>query len=144
MEKDKFWEYFDDESREYVQTIMDAEKDYYDKAEKFITPILKENDSVLDIGNGGIINYDYSFLKELICADLSVSNKIKEVYKNVPNISFIESNIMDMSNINSERFNAVIIQKVIHHLAEVDYKTTKRNCIKAIHECLRVLHRGGY
>ena len=33
MEKDKFWEYFDDESREYVQTIMDAEQDYYDKAE---------------------------------------------------------------------------------------------------------------
>lgn len=36
MEKDKFWGYFDDKSREYVQTIMDAEGDYYDKVEKFI------------------------------------------------------------------------------------------------------------
>lgn len=119
---DKFWEYFDDESREYVQTILDAEGDYYDKAGKFITPQLVENGSVLDIGNGGILNYDYSGLKELVCADISVSKKVKEVYKTVPNVSFIESNIMKMDNIQTGRFDAVIVQKVIHHLAESNYK----------------------
>ncbi len=132
MKKDKFWEYFDDESREYVQTIMDAEGDYYDKAERFISPLLKDNWCVLDIGNGGILNYEYSTLKELVCADISVSRKIEEVYKDVPNVSFIESNIMDMSNVESNRFDAVIVQKVIHHLAENNYSTTRNNCIKAI------------
>ena len=120
MDKDKFWEYFDDKSREYVKTIMDAEGDYYDKAEKFITPLLVPGGRVLDIGNGGILNYDYSQLKELLCADISVSKKIEEVYKKVPNVSFIESNIMDMKNIEDGRFDAVIVQKVIHHLAEKD------------------------
>lgn len=143
MEKDKFWEYFDDESREYVQTIMNAEGDYYDKAEKFISPLLKINGNVLDIGNGGILNYDYSNLKELLCADISVSKKIEEVYKDVPNVSFIESNIMDMNNIADGRFDAVIVQKVIHHLAEKDYKTTRNNCIQAMKECIRVLKPGG-
>ena len=56
MAKDKFWEYFDDESREYVQTIIDTEGDYYDIAEKFITPLLKKDENVLDIGNSGILN----------------------------------------------------------------------------------------
>lgn len=143
MEKGKFWEYFDDESREYVQTIMDAEGDYYDKAEKFITPLLKNGASVLDIGNGGILNYDYSELKELLCADISVSKKIEEAYRNIPNVSFIESNIMDMNNVEDRRFDAVIVQKVIHHLAESDYRTTRNNCIKAMRECIRVLKPGG-
>lgn len=143
MEKDKFWEYFDDESREYVQTIMDAEGDYYDKAEKFITPLLKDNGCVLDIGNGGILNYDYSNLKELVCADISVSKKIEEVYKDVPNVSFLESNIMNMDNVEDERFDAVIVQKVIHHLAEKNYKQTRENCVAAMRECIRVLKPGG-
>ena len=143
MEKDKFWEYFDDESREYVQTIMDAEGDYYDKAEKFITPLLKDNGCVLDIGNGGILNYEYASLKELVCADISVSKKIEEVYKDVPNVAFIESNIMDMKNVEDSRFDAVIVQKVIHHLAENNYSTTRRNCVRAMRECVRVLKPGG-
>ncbi len=143
MDKDKFWEYFDDKSREYVKTIMDAEGDYYDKAEKFITPLLVPGGRVLDIGNGGILNYDYSQLKELLCADISVSKKIEEVYKKVPNVSFIESNIMDMKNIEDGRFDAVIVQKVIHHLAEKDYKTTRKNCVRAMRECVRVLKWGG-
>ena len=143
MKKDKFWEYFDDESREYVQTIMDAEGDYYDKAEKKISPLLKDNAKVLDIGNGGILNYDYSNLDELVCADISVSKKIEDVYKDVPNVSFIESNIMNMNNVEDCRFDAVIVQKVIHHLAEKNYKTTRKNCVLAMQECIRVLKEGG-
>lgn len=144
VKRDKFWEYFDDEFREYVQTIMNAEGDYYEKAEPFITPYLIEGGRVLDIGNGGILNYEYSQLKELLCADISVSKKIEAVYKDVPNVSFIESNIMDMNNIEDGRFDAVIVQKVIHHLAEHDYKTTRANCVCAMRECIRVLKKGGY
>lgn len=36
MSKDKFWEYFDDDSREYVAAIMEAEKDFYEKSGKRI------------------------------------------------------------------------------------------------------------
>ena len=144
MEQDKFWEYFDEESRQYVETIMDAEGDYYEKAEKFITPLMTEEGSVLDIGNGGILNYDYSKLKELLCADISVSKKIEDVYRDVPNVYFIESNILNMENVESGRFDAVIVQKVIHHLAEDNYKKTRQNCIDAMRECIRVLKPGGY
>lgn len=141
--QDKFWEYFDDESRAYVATIMEAEGDYYEKAEKFISPCLKKNGKVLDIGNGGILNYDYEELGELVCADISVSKKVEEVYKDVPNISFIESNILDMKSVEDNRFDSVIVQKVIHHLAEKNYKTTRNNCVVAMKECVRVLKPGG-
>lgn len=30
--KDKFWEFFDDEHREYASEIMDAEAEYYEKS----------------------------------------------------------------------------------------------------------------
>ena len=141
--KDKFWEYFDDESREYVKTIMQVEGEYYKKAERVISPLLKDGFCVLDIGNGGIINYDYTGLEELVCADISISKKTEEVYGNFTNISFIESNIMDMNNVSDESFDVVIVQKVIHHLAEKNYKTTRNNCIKAMKECIRVLKPGG-
>lgn len=143
MKSDRFWEYFDEDSREYVQTIMDIEGDYYERAEAFITPYLINGGSVLDIGNGGILNYDYSHLNELVCADITVSKKIEAIYKGVANVSFIESNIMDMKNIDDERFDAVIIQKVIHHLAERDYATTRENCVRAMRESIRVLKKGG-
>ncbi|SEA32642.1 class I SAM-dependent methyltransferase [Selenomonas ruminantium] len=98
---------------------------------------------MLDIGNGGIINYDYSEIKELLCADISVSKKVRDLYKDVHNISFVESNIMDMNNIEAGKFDAVIVQKVIHHLAEDSYGKTRENCIKAVRECIRVLKPGG-
>lgn len=143
MEKDKFWEFFDDETRPYAETILAAEGDYYEKAYKYISPCLRKGDRVLDIGNGGIINYDYSQLEELICADLSLSPKIVNAYKKVPNIRFIEGNILDMSGLEENSFDAVIVQKVIHHLAEKDYPTTRRNCQTAVKECIRILKPGG-
>ena len=50
-----------------------------------------------------------------MCADISVSKKIEEVYKDVPNVSFIESNIMDMNNIEDGRFDAVKFDRVFQY-----------------------------
>lgn len=98
---------------------------------------------MLDIGNGGIINYEYSELKKLVCADISVSDKIQQAYKNVPNIEFVETNILDMAIFEDGSFDNVVVQKVIHHLAEDSYKKTRINCMRAMRECIRVLKPGG-
>lgn len=79
----------------------------------------------------------------MVCADISLSKKTVEAYKNVPNISFIEANIMDMKNIEADTFDTVIVQKVIHHLAEKNHKKTVENTRKAVSECLRVMKPGG-
>lgn len=142
-QKDKFWEYFDDEQREYVSLIMDAEGDYYEKSAEYINADISGQGIVLDIGNGGIINYDYENLKQLICADISISKRIEEVYKDVPNITFIETDIMGMDKLQDSMFDTVIVQKVIHHLAEASYRKTRRNTIQALKECLRVLKKSG-
>lgn len=143
MEQDRFWQYFDDESREYAKTMMDAEADYYENARALITPYMAEGASVLDIGNGGILNYDFSMVRELVCADISLSDRIVAAYKDAPNVRFVKSDILGMGNMESGHFDVVIVQKVIHHLAEKDYKTTRANCVRALNECVRVLRPGG-
>lgn len=141
--KDKFWEYFDDEHHEYVSAIMEAEKDYYKKSAEYINRDLVREGTVLDIGNGGIINYDARRLKKLVCADISVSPRIEEIYRGVSNISFVEADITDMRNLEDGCFDAVIVQKVIHHLAEKSYGKTREKTAKAMKECIRILKPGG-
>ena len=51
---------------------------------------------VLDIGNGGIVNYDFSHLGSLVCADLYVNDKVANRYKNDSNVSFVVSDILDL------------------------------------------------
>ena len=142
--KDKFGEFFDEEHREYVSEIMDAEAEYYEKAAILINNDLPDwGGVVLDIGNGGIINYDYKKLKKLLCADIYVSEKIKQTYRNMPNIEFTETDITNMKNIKSNVYDAVIVQKVIHHLAVPSYSETKKNAVRALRECMRVLKPSG-
>ncbi len=98
---------------------------------------------MLDIGNGGILNYDYKKLNKLLCADIYISEKIKQKYQNVPNIAFAQTDIMNMKNIKDNVYDAVIVQKVIHHLAVPSYFETKKNAVRALRECIRVLKPSG-
>ncbi len=143
MDKDKFWEYFDDESREYVSTIMEAESDFYEMSAVFVNRDLQNGGVALDIGNGGIINYDAERLERLDCADIYLNKKIEQAYRDVPNISFIKADITDMHGISDASYDFVIVQNVIHHLAEESLKKTGENGRKAIRECMRVLKSGG-
>lgn len=108
-----------------------------------INRALKNNDKVLDIGNGGIINYEFESLSLLHCTDITISNKASKRYEKFQNVEFIKANIMDMKGIDENTYDVVIVQAVLHHLAVKRLEDTYRNVDKAITECLRVLKPKG-
>ena len=141
--KDKFWQYFDDDAKDYLSTIMEAEGDFYRKSAEYVNADIPKDSDVLDIGNGGVINYDISGINHLTCADIYIVPRVANAYKSVSKITFVESDITDMNNVNDNSFDAVIVQNVIHHLAEDTYRLTYQKTVKALTECVRVLKPGG-
>lgn len=135
-------DYWNNALEDYAEEIMAIQPEFYKNTSIMINKVLKNNDKVLDIGNGGIINYKFESLSLLHCADIT-SNKASNKYEKYQNVKFIKANIMDMKEIYENTYDVVIIQTVLHHLAVKRLEDTHRNVDKAITECLRVLKPKG-
>lgn len=138
--------YFESFVDEYADEIVAIQPEFYKNAGKLLNNALsnvKEGGKVLDIGNGGVINYDFSRIGELVCADLSVSGKAVEKYAKYDNVRFCEGNMLNLEQFGDNMFDAVIVQTVIHHLAGKSFKQTEINVARGIEECMRVLKPGG-
>lgn len=142
-DRDRFWKYMEENNINYEESIYEVEGDLYKRTGRIINHCLMNGMEVLDIGNGGVINYNYKRLSRLVCADLEVSDRVKRKYKEQSNIKFVQADITNMHDILDNSFDAVIVQNVIHHLAESKYKNTVNNLNCAVNECLRVLKHDG-
>ncbi len=140
MEEHMYFEKFIDE---YADEIISIQPEFYKNAARFINKELEPGSLVIDIGNGGVINYNYKNLKELICLDLKISEKAVQKYKKVENIKFCEGNVLDLKEITNSSVDTVILQTVIHHLAGKTFKNTQKNVTRGIEECMRILKPGG-
>lgn len=139
--------YFESFKDDYADEITAIQPEFYANSAKHINEqlvMLKEKGDlrVLDIGNGGVINYDRSLIDKLVCADLSVSDKAVSKYAGDDTICFEQGNMLDLKY-DDDSFDAVIVQAVIHHLAGKRMKITESNVERGIRECLRVCKPGG-
>lgn len=138
--------YFESFVDDYADEIVAIQPQFYKNAGKLLNDglsKLKGGSKVLDIGNGGVINYDFSNLGELICADLSVSGKAVKKYEKCKNVKFCKGNMLNLEQFEDNTFDAVIVQTVIHHLAGKSFNETEGNVTQGINECMRVLKKGG-
>lgn len=135
--------YFDSHAESYPEQIMAIQRTFYENAGRLLNRELQENSDVLDLGNGGVINYDYSRFKHLDCADIVVNRNAQLRYADVPNVRFLQTDATNMSELPSENYDAVILQTLIHHLAGPSYRETKHRVRAALEECNRVLRVGG-
>lgn len=138
--------YFESFVDDYADEIVAIQPQFYRNTGKLLNNALsslEDGSKVLDIGNGGVINYDFSNLGELICADLSVSGKAIKKYEKYENVKFCEGNMLKLVQFEDNSFDAVIVQTVIHHLAGKSLRNTEANVAQGIKECMRVLKRGG-
>lgn len=142
-EFDRTQDYFTEHAEDYADRIMSIQPQLYKNTGNIINSIIQEKNYVLDIGNGGVINYSFEKLNNLICADLYISTKAKEKYKKHLNVQFTTANVLDLKHSISQQFDVVIIQAVLHHLAGRTYKKSKENIKKALCECLSVIPKGG-
>lgn len=93
---------------------------------------------VLDIGSGGIINYDPTLVKHIILVDISTANKENATNK----IFFLNSDVQKLG-IKKNSVDCIIMQHLLHHLAGDTVRITEKNLVGAFHETHRVLKKGG-
>lgn len=110
---------------------------YYYKIQSKIEPHLKGK--VIDIGSGGITKYSNPQIKQLISMDYVI-----EFLKNrsVKNIIPVNGDIRNIP-LKNNSVDFVIIQFVIHHLTDRNFKKNLDNVKNAISESYRVLKKGG-
>lgn len=137
---DDYWEKI---SEEYADEIVKIQPLFYENTAKLLDAALLGSKKVLDIGNGGVINYQFNEFESLDCADLALSKSAAEKYSSHENIHFIKADILDLQNIEDNSYDSVVVQAVLHHLAGETFQQTNDNIDKALRECLRVLVPSG-
>ena len=119
----------------YHETVknIDTWKLYGEAISKHI-----KNGSILDVGNGGIFNYDTRTVKKITALDLS-PNILKNAER-ADNIVYVEGNIINLKYKNPE-FDQVVMDMLVHHLADKSFKVTRENVLKSFKNSYRVLKR---
>jgi ubiquinone/menaquinone biosynthesis C-methylase UbiE len=134
---DKTKQFFD-EWTSYHETVkkIDTWKLYGEAISKQI-----KNGVILDIGNGGIFNYDTSKAKKIIAIDLS-PNLISNAPREADNIEYRVGNIIELDYTAAE-FDQAVMDMLVHHLAGKNFAVTKSNVLKSFENTYRVLKPGG-
>lgn len=94
---------------------------------------------LLDIGNGGVINYDASKIEKIIALDLFLDeNRVPEY----PNVRFKKGSALEIP-FESDRFDMVLMQNLLHHVIGKNVHESKEMMRKVLSESYRVLKPGG-
>lgn len=94
---------------------------------------------LLDIGNGGIINYDASKIGNITALDLFFDENQTPEYSNV---KFKKGSALDIPFENG-KFDMVLMQNLLHHVVGKSIKESKDMLNKIITESYRVLKPNG-
>ena len=94
---------------------------------------------LLDIGNGGIINYDASKIGNITALDLFFDENQTPEYSNV---KFKKGSALDIPFENG-KFDMVLMQNLLHHVIGKNIKESKKMLERAITESYRVLKPHG-
>jgi SAM-dependent methyltransferase len=94
---------------------------------------------LLDIGNGGVFDYDTQLVEELVGVDLFLDETTVEV---PPNVTLRRGDALALSEPDA-RYDGVLLVSVLHHLVSSDVAGTIENMRRAIAEARRVLEPEG-
>jgi ubiquinone/menaquinone biosynthesis C-methylase UbiE len=129
--------HFSKHSGRYRQTVYDANKQLYKNIGSELNKNLKG--VVLDIGNGGIFVYDTDRLERVIAVDLTFDDDVKHS----KNIKYVIGDARDLSNIESNSCDGVVMQFLLHHIVEKSKALTDNSILAALKESHRVLNASG-
>lgn len=128
-------EYFDANPKHVQDAIQKYPVLYREAAERINTHI---QGTVLDIGSGGIINYNTAKAKKVFLADITTANKERAG----ENIIFVNSDIRKLG-VKDEKIDIVIMQHLLHHLADNTLKKTLKNLQDGLRETQRIVKKQG-
>jgi SAM-dependent methyltransferase len=95
---------------------------------------------LLDIGNGGVFDYDTGLVGEIVGVDLFLNEALPADLP--PNVTLRRGDALAL-NESDGFYDAVLIVSVLHHLVSADVPGTVKNIGRALAEARRVLAPGG-
>jgi SAM-dependent methyltransferase len=137
--KEKNIKFFLDGYSSYKDDI--AEIDTYKKVSSAINRNLIGFNRILDIGNGGVFDYDTSLVNQIYGLDLFLNNLPKDI-KLPENVTMVQGSALDIPE-NLVNFDGVIMVMLIHHLVGESVAACEANVRKAFSESYKVLSDGG-
>ena len=95
---------------------------------------------VVDVGSGGVVNYDCAPITELTLVDISTEYLR---HATVPPTALVRTGSAVALPLEDGAYDGVLMQMLVHHLAERDFATTRDRSETAFREAFRVLRPGG-
>lgn len=130
--------FFRDNLETYGKSVK--ELDTYAAIRSAVNESLRGVERLLDIGNGGVFDYDVSLCSDIVALDLFLDEIDASIYP--PHIKFKTGSALNIPE-SSESFDGVLMVMLLHHLVGKTVGESISNARSAINEALRVLKPGG-
>lgn len=131
--------YFCDNLESYNQNVQNL--DTYITLRQYINEAIKGVNSLLDIGNGGVFDYDVNLIPKIVGLDLFL-DKLPSSFHCPPNVTLRTGSALDIPE-PSHHYDGVLMVMLIHHLIGNTVSASIKNVETAIAEAHRVLQPGG-
>ena len=118
-----------------------AEIDSYKLISSAINSQIDGLGRIIDIGNGGVFDYETGLVDEIIGLDLFL-NKLPDSLEFPRNVIMVEGSGLQIPE-RLTSFDGVVIVMLLHHLIGKNPKESIENVEQCIKEALRVLRPGG-
>lgn len=115
--------------------------DTYIILRSYINKAIQGIETLLDIGNGGVFDYDTSLIKKIVGLDLFL-DKLPSTFSCPPNVILRTGSALDIPD-SENTYDGVLMVMLIHHLIGKNVKSSIQNVKKTIAEAHRVLKPGG-
>jgi SAM-dependent methyltransferase len=134
--------YFLEHLSEYHESVRDI--DTYKTLHQFISKKVAGVGELLDIGNGGVFDYDTSRVGSITAIDLFLGELPPDVVaKYFPkNSRLVQGTALALPE-RDAKFDMVLMVMLIHHLTSTDWRLSWENARMALDEAWRVLKPGG-
>jgi len=139
---DKNIRYFLENIAAYRTSI--AKLDTYEVIRREVSAAVAGIDRLLDIGNGGVFDYDTSRVREIVALDLFFGKIPVEMLSNIfpSNVKPKTGSALQIPELDSQ-FDGVLMVMLIHHLVGDTVAQCRANVRAALAEAWRVLKPGG-
>jgi SAM-dependent methyltransferase len=131
--------FFLDEYQSYRKKVESI--DTYASISSALSAELKGVARLLDMGNGGVFDYDTSCVQEIIGLDLFLDDLPDDIQL-PPNVRMVQGSALDIPEA-LHGFDGVVMVMLIHHLVGKTVPDCLANVQQALSEAHRVLRPGG-
>jgi SAM-dependent methyltransferase len=134
--------YFLEHLREYHDSV--ATIDTYRTLHDFISKEVEGVGALLDVGNGGVFDYDTSQVGSITAVDLFLEDLPPSVIATYfpKNVHVRQGSALALPE-NDGTFDMVLMVMLLHHLTGADWQSSWQNIRRALQEAWRVLKPGG-